>query len=161
MTLKPGQWVIIPPNLYYWSYPTFGPFKIKQIYDNGANGSLSKWYVLENAPNSVYIKDAIHYKPQVGDKVKILKPMNGFNEYPNVLKDQTGKIGVITQIESLGLEDDIAIKCEDESHGWWYGNGENVHYELVEPKGSINTAAPEPPSTPVVKPTKRVLNGNV
>lgn len=161
MTLKPGQWVIIPPNLYYWSYPTFGPFKIKQIWDTGASGPQSKWYILENVPNNVYIKDTIHYKPQVGDKVKILKPMNGFNEYPNVLKDQTGKIGVITQIESLGLKNNIAIKCEDDSHGWWYEDEENVYYELVEPKGSINTTAPETPSTPVVKPTKRVLNGNV
>lgn len=161
MTLKPGQWVIIPPTLYYWPYPNLGPFKIKQICDTGGTGPQSKWYILENAPNSVYIKDAILYKPQVGDKVKILKPMNGFNEYPNVLKDQTGKIGIITHIEALGLENQIAIKCEDDSHGWWYVNEENVYYELVEPKGSINTAAPEPPSIPVVKPTKRVLNGNV
>lgn len=160
MTFKAGQWVVVDTTAPYW--PDYnkhkkGPFKISHI-DVGGQG---KYAVLEKAPNNAYFQHLTLYKPQVGDKVKILKPMNGFNEYPNVLKDQTGKIGVITQIESLGLEDHIAIKCEDESHGWWYGNGENVHYELVEPKGSINTAAPEPPSTPVVKPTKRVLNGNV
>ena len=154
MTLKPGQWVIIPPTLNYWPYPNFGPFKIKHIYDNGANGSLSKWYVLENAPNSVYIKDAIHYKPQVGDKVKILKPMNGYT--PNGdLPNTVGTVGTI-RFQHTTMAGSKRIRIDE----WWYLDEEDV-YELVEPKGSINTAAPEPPSTPVVKPTKRVLNGNV
>lgn len=155
-----GQWVVVNTTISYWpasAKNNKGPFQIKGV-DSGAYGKYAIFY---GAPNNAYFKDLTLYNPQVGDKVKVLKPMNGFNEYPNVLKDQTGKIGVITQIESLGLENNLAIKCEDDSHGWWYVDEENVYYELVEPKGSINPAAPETPSTPVVKPTKRVLNDNV
>lgn len=161
MTFKVGQWVVVDTTISYWpasAKNNKGPFQIKGVY----SGTYGKYAFFHGAPNNAYFKDLTLYKPQVGDKVKILKPMNGFVEHPNILKDHTGKIGIITNIQSLGGEKNIIdIQCEDESHGWWYMDEENVYYELVEPKGSINTAAPEPPSTPVVTPTKRVLNDNV
>lgn len=159
MSFKPGQWVVVDTEAPYWpnlSKHKKGPFRISLI-DVGDQG---KYAILEEAPNNAYFKELTLYTPQVGDKVKILKPMNGFEHHPHVLKDRTGQIGTITAIHD-GIEENIAIQCEDESYGWWYVNEENVYYELVEPKGSINTATPEPPSTPVVKPTKRVLNDNV
>lgn len=150
MTLKPGQWVIIPPTLYYWPSPNLGPFKIKQICDTGGTGPQNKWYILENAPNSVYIKDAILYKPQVGDKVKILKPMSGYSpdgELPNTV----GQIGTIRFMHTT-MAGTKRIRINE----WWYLDEEGV-YELVEPKGSINVAA-QAPDAVKPQPTKRVLN---
>lgn len=150
MSFKPGQWVIIPPTLYYWPYPNLGPFKIKQICDTGGTGPQSKWYILENAPNSVYIKDAILYKPQVGDKVKILKPMSGY--YPDgELPNTVGQIGTIRFMHTT-MAGSKRIRIDE----WWYLDEEGV-YELVEPKGSINAAA-QAPDAVKPQPTKRVLN---
>jgi len=156
MTFKAGQWVVVDTTAPYW--PDYnkhkkGPFKISHI-DVGGQG---KYAVLEKAPNNAYFQHLTLYKPQVGDKVKILKPMNNFEEYPNILKNQTGKIGIITKIQELCGETNISIQCEDESHGWWYVDEENVYYELVEPSGSIN-AAVKAPDAVKPQPTKRVLN---
>lgn len=155
MIFKPGQWVVVNPNLHYWPIhhkEKLGPFQIKTFHEDGKR----QWYQLVNAPNSVYTKDCVLYTPQVGDKVRILKPMNGFEHHPNILKDQTGKLGTIT-VKYDGIESSIAIRCEDDSHGWWYVNEENVYYELVEPQGSINVAARAPDAVKP-QPTKRVLN---
>lgn len=151
MIFKVGQWVVINPNVDYWPAEhenNRGPFKITKVYKEG---DKVLWYVLA-APNNAYPKDLTLYKPQVGDKVKILKPMCGM--LPGSVYDFTGQTGTITSLKKPNLSPPtIGI------NSWFYKDIEGETYELVEPKGSINIAAPEPPSKP--KPIKRVLNDPV
>ena len=147
---KPGQWVVVNPNLSYWPIhhkEKLGPFQIKTFHEDGKK----QWYQLVNAPNSVYTKDCVLYTPQVGDKVRILKPMLNYSEEDGFLPNTVGQTHVIIEkyITSLG---EAKIRIGD----WWYLDEEGV-YELVEPQGSINVAAQ---AAAAVKPksTKRVLN---
>lgn len=153
MTFKVGQWVVVDTAVSYWPVNhknNKGAFQIKGV----DQGSIGKYATFLGAPNNVYFKDLSLYKPQIGDKVKILSVMCGMQ--PGSSYDYTGQIGTVTELLAQ-LREHPSI-CID---GWYYKDEEGETYELVEPKGSINTTAPETPSTPVVKPTKRVLNGNV
>jgi len=149
MSFKPGQWVVVDTEAPYW--PNFskhkkGPFRISLI-DVGVQG---KYALLEKAPNNAYFKELTLYTPQVGDKVKILKPMSGYS--PNGdLPNTVGQVGTI-QFMHTTMAGSKRIRIDE----WWYLDEEGV-YELVEPKGSINAAA-QAPDAVKPQPTKRVLN---
>lgn len=149
MNFKVGQWVVVNPNLSYWPIhhkEKLGPFQIKTLHEDGK----TKWYQLENAPNSVYTKDCVLYTPQVGDKVKVLKHMSGYS--PNGdLPNTVGQVGTI-QFMHTTMAGSKRVRID----AWWYLDEEGV-YELVEPKGSINVAA-QAPDAVKPQPTKRVLN---
>lgn len=153
MTFKVGQWVVVDTTISYWpasAKNNKGPFQIKGV-DSGTYG---KYALFHGAPNNAYFKDLTLYKPQVGDKVKILKPMSGYTPKGD-LPNTVGTVGTI-RFQHTTMAGSKRIRIDE----WWYLDEEDV-YELVEPKGSINPAAPETPSTPVVKPTKRVLNADI
>lgn len=149
MTFKAKQWVVVDTTAEYWPYPSKhekGPFKISHI-DVGGQG---KYAVLEKAPNNAYFQHLTLYKPQIGDTVKILKPMCNYT--PNGdLPNTVGTLGTILY-QHINMDESKKIKID----GWWYLDEEGV-YELVEPKGSINDPIQAPDAvTPT--PTKRVLN---
>lgn len=149
MSFKPGQWVVVDTEAPYWpnlSKHKKGPFRISLI-DVGVQG---KYALLEKAPNNAYFKELTLYTPQVGDKVKILKPMSGY--YPDgELPNTVGQIGTIRFMHTT-MAGSKRIRIDE----WWYLDEEGV-YELVEPKGSINAAA-QAPDAVKPQPTKRVLN---
>jgi hypothetical protein len=153
MVFKVGQWVVVKPDVDYWPAEhehNRGPFKIKKVFKEG---DKVLWYILD-APNNAYPKDLTLYKPQVGDKVKILKPTCGM--LPGSEWDFTGQVGTITHLKyPTSSFATIAIDS------WLYNDIEGTTYELVEPKGSINIATLKAPSKPAERPTKRVLNDPV
>jgi hypothetical protein len=150
MSFKPGQWVVVDTEAPYWpnlSKHKKGPFRISHI-DVGGQG---KYVILEKAPNNAYFKELTLYTPQVGDKVKILKPMINYSEEQGHLPNTVGQTHVIVEkyTNTLG-------QAKIQIGEWWYFDGEGV-YELVEPKGSIN-ATVQAPDAVKPQPTKRVLN---
>lgn len=150
MTFKPGQWIVVNPNLPYWPNhhkDKLGPFQIKILHESGKK----HWYQLGDAPNSVYTEDCTLYKPQVGDKVKILKPMINYSKEHGHLPNTVGQTHIIIEKYTNSLE-----KAKLRIGEWWYLDEEGV-YELVEPQGSINVAA-QAPDAVKPQPTKRVLN---
>ena len=149
MSFKPGQWVVVDTEAPYWpnlSKHKKGPFRISHI-DVGLQG---KYAVLEKAPNNAYFQHLILYTPQVGDKVKVLKPMSGYTEEGD-LPNTVGQIGTLTYtfLSPSGVE---KVRVDE----WWYIDEEGV-YELVEPKGTINSPV-QAPDAVKPQPTKRVLN---
>lgn len=150
MSFKPGQWVIVDTSVAYWpvySKEKRGPFKITHI-DQGLKG---KFACLEKAPNNAYFKELTLYTPQVGDKVKILKPMINYSHEDELLPNTVGQTHIITE-KHTNSQGKAKIRIRE----WWYLDEEGV-YELVEPKGSINVAA-QAPDAVKPQPTKRVLN---
>lgn len=148
MTFKAGQWVVVDTEAPYWpnlSKHKKGPFKISHI-DVGGQG---KYAILEKAPNNAYFQHLTLYTPQVGDKVKVLKPMSGYTEEGD-LPNTVGQV-VIISVRSwpAGTK---RIRLDQ----YWYMDEEGV-YELVEPKGTVN-APVQAPDAVKPQPTKRVLN---
>lgn len=149
MNFKVGQWVVVDTTASYWpahSKEKKGPYKIVAI----DIGTFGKYAVFSGAPNNAYFTHLIVYKPQVGDKVKVLKHMSGYS--PNGdLPNTVGQVGTI-QFMHTTMAGSKRVRID----AWWYLDEEGV-YELVEPQGSINAAA-QAPDAVKPQPTKRVLN---
>lgn len=149
MSFKPGQWVVVDTEAPYWpnlSKHKKGPFRISHI-DVGGQG---KYAVLEKAPNNAYFQHLTLYTPQVGDKVKILKPMTGYTEEGD-LPNTVGQIATINH-KYTTTSGTKRIRLDQ----YWYTDEEGV-YELVEPQGTIN-APVQAPDAVKPQPIKRVLN---